>query len=107
MVLDCYTYIDDPLIIPWQQLIRLVNNAIYAIEHTDIPLLGIVKGANPRQVSWCVGKLSEMGFHSLVLLRRELVRSGWIGRKLFDYSLKEIEIACEDEVKVSIYGKHS
>lgn len=105
MVLDCYTYIDDPLIISWQQLIRFVNNAIYAIEHVDIPLLGIIKGANPRQVSWCVEKLSEMGFRTLVLPRRELVRSGWIGKKLFDCSLEEIETCYEKEVNVLVYGK--
>ncbi|HID90410.1 TPA: hypothetical protein EYP44_00435 [Candidatus Bathyarchaeota archaeon] len=44
MVLDCYTYIDDPLVISWKQLIKYVNNMVYTINNVDVPLLGIVKG---------------------------------------------------------------
>lgn len=43
MILDCYTYVDDPLAISWSQIFSFVNNALYAVENTDIPLLGIVK----------------------------------------------------------------
>ena len=54
MILDCYTYIDDPLALSWSQLFRLVDNALYAVENADIPLLGIAKGANPKQVAWWI-----------------------------------------------------
>lgn len=48
----------------------------------------------------------EMGFGTLVLPRRELVRSGWIGRKLFDYALKEIEdVSFGDQMDILVYGK--
>lgn len=88
MILDCYTYVDDPLAISWSQIFSFVNNALYAVENTDIPLLGIVKGANQVQVSWCVDRLLEMGLRTLVLPHRELSRMGKVGKILFKYMLR-------------------
>lgn len=105
MILDCYTYIDDPLVVSWQQLFKSVGAVAYLADHTDIPLIGLVKGANTEQLSWCLEYLFEMNFHTLVLPRRELVRAGDVGKRLFGYVLTKIRELGYELLNLLIYGK--
>ncbi|MBO3753802.1 MAG: hypothetical protein FGF53_02820 [Candidatus Brockarchaeota archaeon] len=61
MIPDNYTYVDDPLFLSWSQTVRLVSLA-NAFLKLDIPLIGLVKGANPLQVDWAIRKQVEMGY---------------------------------------------
>lgn len=71
MVPDNYTYTDVPLYQSWSQTIRLVSFANDFLQ-LDIPLIGLVKGANLRQMDWAVRKQVEMGYVSFAMPMREL-----------------------------------
>ncbi|MEM3747313.1 MAG: hypothetical protein QXN67_07565 [Thermoproteota archaeon] len=71
MIPDNYTYVDDPLFLSWSQTIRLVYFANDFLE-LDIPLIGLVKGANHLQIDWAIRKQVEMGYVSFAMPAREL-----------------------------------
>lgn len=71
IVPDNYTYTDVPLYQSWSQTIRLVSFANDFLE-LNIPLIGLVKGANLRQMDWVVKKQVEMGYVSFAMPAREL-----------------------------------
>ncbi|MEM2088401.1 MAG: hypothetical protein QXF52_06985, partial [Thermoproteota archaeon] len=71
MVPDNYTYTDVPLYQSWSQTIRLVSFANDFLK-LDVPLIGLVKGANLRQMDWAVRKQVEMGYASFAMPAREL-----------------------------------
>ncbi len=103
MTLDCYTYMDDPLAVSWTQLLKYVENARYLAEQMDIPLLAVVKGANQKQVSWCVNKLLELGYRTFVVPYRELARAGKPGKILLKYMIREA-LYSDSKAEVLIYG---
>lgn len=71
MVPDNYTYTDVPLYQSWSQTIRLVSFANDFLK-LDVPLIGLVKGANLCQMDWAVRKQVEMGYVSFAMPVREL-----------------------------------
>jgi len=75
MVPDNYTYTDVPLYQSWSQTIRLVNLANDFLD-LDIPLIGLIKGADPHQIRWVIEKQVEMGYVSFAMPARELHREG-------------------------------
>jgi len=72
MIPDNYTYIDDPLYRSWSQTVRLVRYA-GAFLDLEIPMLGLIKGAISKQVSWSIEKLAQMGYSSFAMPVRELI----------------------------------
>ncbi|MBO3798058.1 MAG: hypothetical protein QXI42_04830 [Thermoproteota archaeon] len=84
MVPDNYTYTDVPLYQSWSQTIRLVSFANDFLE-LDIPLIGLVKGANLRQMDWAVRRQVEMGYVSFAMPARELFEE-----EMLDYFLPQI-----------------
>lgn len=71
MIPDNYTYTDVPLYQSWSQTIRLVSFANDFL-NLDVPLIGLVKGANLRQMEWAVRKQVEMGYVSFAMPAKEL-----------------------------------
>jgi len=71
MIPDNYTYTDVPLYQSWSQTIRLVSFANEFLK-LDTPLIGLVKGANLRQMDWAIRKQVEMGYASFAMPAREL-----------------------------------
>ena len=71
MIPDNYTYTDVPLHQSWSQTIRLVSFANDFLE-LDTPLIGLVKGANLRQMDWVIRRQVEMGYASFAMPAREL-----------------------------------
>jgi hypothetical protein len=71
MIPDNYTYTDVPLYQSWSQTIRLVSFANDFLK-LDTPLIGLVKGANLRQMDWAIRKQVEMGYASFAMPAREL-----------------------------------
>lgn len=74
MIPDNYTYYDDPLYLSWSQTIRLARNAFSFLE-LEMPVIGLIKGAVPGQVSWSMQRLIEMGYVTFALPARELSQS--------------------------------
>jgi hypothetical protein len=71
MIPDNYTYTDVPLYQSWSQTIRLVSFANDFLK-PDTPLIGLVKGANLRQMDWTIRKQVEMNYASFAIPAREL-----------------------------------
>jgi len=69
---DNYTYVDDPLFLSWSQTVKLVSLADDFLK-LDIPLIGLVKGANHLQIDWAIRKQVEMGYVSFAMPARELL----------------------------------
>ncbi|MBO3797633.1 MAG: hypothetical protein QXI42_09500 [Thermoproteota archaeon] len=78
MIPDNYTYIDDPLFLSWSQTIRLVSFANDFLK-LNIPVIGLVKGANLLQMDWAIKKQVEMGYVSFAMPARELFEEGSLG----------------------------
>ncbi|MEM3390322.1 MAG: hypothetical protein QW491_13085 [Thermoproteota archaeon] len=72
MIPDNYTYVDDPLFLSWSQTVKLVSLANDFLK-LDIPLIGLVKGANHLQIDWAIRKQVEMGYVSFAMPARELL----------------------------------
>ncbi|MEM3390280.1 MAG: hypothetical protein QW491_12875 [Thermoproteota archaeon] len=72
MIPDNYTYVDDPLFLSWSQTVKLISLANDFLK-LDVPLIGLVKGANPLQIDWAIRKQVEMGYVSFVMPARELL----------------------------------
>ncbi|MGC8831424.1 MAG: hypothetical protein ACP5PQ_02435 [Thermoproteota archaeon] len=81
MVPDNYTYTDVPLYQSWSQTIRLISFANNFLK-LDVPLIGLVKGANLRQMDWAVRRQVEMGYVSFAMPARELFEE-----EMLDYFL--------------------
>lgn len=84
MIPDNYAYTDVPLYQSWSQTIRLVNFANDFLK-LNIPLIGLIKGANLRQMDWAVRRQVEMGYVSFVMPARELFEE-----EMLDYFLPQI-----------------
>ncbi|MEM3425743.1 MAG: hypothetical protein QW506_05660 [Thermoproteota archaeon] len=105
MIPDNYTYVDDPLFLSWSQTVKLVSLANDFLE-LDIPLIGLVKGANPLQVDWAIRKQVEMGFVSFAMPARELLEDNVLGDLLPGtlMSLKWISKKTKRDLELLIYG---
>ncbi|MBO3832060.1 MAG: hypothetical protein FGF51_01540 [Candidatus Brockarchaeota archaeon] len=77
MIPDNYTYVDDPLSLSWSQTVKLVSlaNDFFKL---DIPLIGLVKGANALQVDWAIRKQVEIGYVSFATPSRELLEDNFL-----------------------------
>jgi len=75
MIPDNYTYTDVPLHQSWSQTIRLATFANDFLD-LDIPIIGLIKGANLHQIYWSLQKQIEMGYTSFVMPVRELFEEG-------------------------------
>ncbi len=93
MIPDNYTYTDVPLYQSWSQTIRLVNFANDFLK-LDIPLIGLIKGANLRQMDWAVRKQVEMGYVSFAMPARELFEE-----EMLDYFLPQILLTLKRSYK--------
>ena len=105
MVPDNYTYVDDPLFLSWSQTVRLVSFANDFLK-LDIPLIGLVKGANPLQVDWVIRKQFEMGYVSFAMPARELLEDNLLGDILPDtiMSLRWVFRRTRKDLELLIYG---
>ncbi|MEM2940274.1 MAG: hypothetical protein QW304_01805 [Thermoproteota archaeon] len=105
MVSDNYTYTDDPLFLSWSQTIRLISLANDFLK-LDIPLIGLVKGANPLQIDWAIRKQAEMGYVSFAMPARELLEDNLLGDLLPGavMSLKWVSKRTEIDFELLIYG---
>jgi len=70
--IDTYTYIDDPPLLSWSKTMESIIKA-HKLANSKIPLIGIVKGADKKQIELSINKLSEMGFKCLAFTCRELM----------------------------------
>ncbi|MBO3808077.1 MAG: hypothetical protein FGF50_00530 [Candidatus Brockarchaeota archaeon] len=93
MIPDNYTYTDVPLYQSWSQTIRLVNFANDFLK-LDIPLIGLIKGANLRQMDWALRKQVEMGYVSFAMPARELFEE-----EMLDYFLPQILLTLKRSYK--------
>ncbi|MBO3832533.1 MAG: hypothetical protein FGF51_04005, partial [Candidatus Brockarchaeota archaeon] len=105
MIPDNYTYVDDPLFLSWSQTIRLVSLANDFLK-LDIPLIGLVKGANLLQVDWAIRKQAEMGYVSFAMPARELLEDDLLEDLLPGtfMSLKWISKKIKTDFELLIYG---
>lgn len=79
MIPDNYTYTDAPSYQSWSQTIKLVLLAEVFLD-LDIPLIGLIKGANLRQIYESLKREIEMGYVSFAMPARELFE-----QNLLDY----------------------
>jgi len=70
--IDTYTYIDDPPLLSWSKMLESLIKA-HKLTNSKIPLIGIIKGANEKQIEFSIKKLNEMGFKYLGFPCRELM----------------------------------
>jgi hypothetical protein len=68
---DVYTYVDDPLSLSWAQTFKHIAYA-RAFADLGIPVVGLVKGAIAKQVTYSTEKLCELGCQNLAIPSREL-----------------------------------
>ena len=61
MPLDHFVYFDDPSIISWRQLVKLLRETVLLLEKMDKAVIGLLKGANEKQIEWYVKNLAELG----------------------------------------------
>lgn len=101
MIPDNYTYIDDPLFLSWSQTIHLVSFANDFLK-LNIPIIGLVKGANLLQMDWAIKKQVEMGYVSFAMPARELFEEGSLGYFL-PYVLKILKNSSID-FELLVYG---
>ena len=73
MTPDAYTYLDDPLCLSWQQTIKSVELA-RAFSGFNVPTVGLIKGAIGKQVAWSAQNMVALGYQTVALPCRELVR---------------------------------
>ena len=73
MIIDDYTYIDEPHIISWKQLFRMIRRArkLLKYEPTGHPI-GLIKGASIEQAEWCIKALQNIGLKTYALPCRGL-----------------------------------
>jgi len=71
MTPDVYTYVDDPLSLSWAQTLKHI---VYARAFADlgISVVGLVKGAIAKQVTYSTEKLCELGCQNFAIPSREL-----------------------------------
>jgi hypothetical protein len=102
MIPDNYTYVDDPLFLSWSQTIRLLSFAKDFLE-LNIPLIGMVKGANLLQMQWLIQREVEMGYVSFAMPTRELIRDHLLGDSL-PYVLRILRDQKQVNFELLLYG---
>lgn len=105
MIPDNYTYTDVPLYQSWSQTIRLINFANDFLK-IDIPLIGLVKGANLLQIDLALRKQLEMGYISFAMPARELFEENLLDDFL-PYVLrilKKHQRICKTDAELLLYG---
>jgi len=102
MIPDNYTYTDMPLYQSWSQTIKLV---LFANEFLDlnVPLIGMIKGANLRQVYWALVKEIEIGYASFAMPARELFEEERIDEFL-PYVLQTLKNKKNENFELILYG---
>jgi len=105
MIPDNYTYVDDPLFLSWSQTVKLVSFANDFLK-LDIPLIGLIKGANLLQIDWAIRRQVEMGYVSFVMPARELLEDNMLGDLLHGaiMSLKWVSKSIETDFELLVYG---
>ncbi|MBO3841018.1 MAG: hypothetical protein FGF48_01175 [Candidatus Brockarchaeota archaeon] len=105
MIPDNYTYVDDPLFLSWSQTVRLVSLANDFLK-LDIPLIGLIKGANHLQIDWAIRKQVEMGYVSFAMPARELFEDNLLGDLLPSalMSLKWFSKRTRTDFELLLYG---
>lgn len=59
---------------PTVKLVSLANDFL----KLNIPLIGLIKGANPLQIDWVVRRQAEMGYVSFAMPARELFEDNFL-----------------------------
>lgn len=110
MIPGNYTYSDDPSFLSWSQTFRLISFANDFLK-LDIPLIGLVKGANALQIDLVVRKQIEMGYVSFAMPARELFREGQLSSSFPNnpvenalWSLKRASRRLRTNFELIIYG---
>jgi len=105
MVPDNYTYVDDPLFLSWSQTVRLVSFANDFLS-LDTPLIGLVKGANLRQMDWALRKQVEMGYASFAMPARELLEDNLLEDLLPGavMSMRWVSKRTKTDLELLVYG---
>ncbi|MEM0162357.1 MAG: hypothetical protein QXO62_04770, partial [Thermoproteota archaeon] len=102
---DNYTYVDDPLFLSWSQTVKLISFANDFLK-LDIPLIGMVKGANHLQIDWAIKKQVEMGYVSFAMPARELLEDNLLEDLLPGaiMSLRRVSKRTRRDLELLIYG---
>jgi len=105
MIPDNYTYIDVPLYRSWSQTMRLISLANDFLD-LDIPLIGLIKGANLRQIYMSLKREIEMNYVSFVMPARELFEQGLLNNLLSHVliMLKKLGRVNNKKLEILIYG---
>jgi len=100
---DDYTYLDDPYVVSWRNVFRVVGRAGELINRLsgEVHLVGLVKGANRKQVTWCVKSQLDLGLRWFAFPVRGIPLN--ILRHLLEEVLKVFEKTGE-KVRLIIYG---
>ena len=73
MIIDDYTYIDDPRLISWKQLFRMIERARQLIKYEPPGHpIGLIKGASTDQVEWSINAQLNMNIKTYALPCRGL-----------------------------------
>lgn len=103
MVPDCYTYMDDPQLMSWQQLFKMLNQTQeLSDQDMDIPVIGLVKGASRKQIIYCTERLLKVGLTTLAFPARELAEA-----KLLESFISNVTDVLQEkraDVDLIIYG---
>ena len=61
MIMDDYTYIDEPRLMSWRHIFRMIERArkLLKFEPPGHPI-GLIKGGSVEQIGWCIEALLEM-----------------------------------------------
>ena len=105
MVPDNYTYTDAPLYQSWSQTVRLISFANDFLD-LEIKLIGLIKGANLRQIYFSLRREVEMNYISFVMPARELFKQGLLNEILPHVLiiLKKLCRASGKNPEILIYG---
>ncbi|MEM2886123.1 MAG: hypothetical protein QXF24_08560 [Thermoproteota archaeon] len=105
MIPDNYTYVDAPLYQSWSQTMRLISLANDFLD-LDIPLIGLIKGANLGQIHVSLSREVEMNYVSFVMPARELFEQGLLGDLLSHVliMLKKLGRVNNKKLEIVIYG---
>jgi len=105
MIPDNYTYIDAPLYQSWSQTMRLISLANDFLD-LDVPLIGLIKGANLRQIHMSLKREIEMNYVSFVMPARELFEQGLLNDLLSHVliMLKKLGRVNNKKLEILIYG---
>jgi len=99
--LDRFVYFDDPLVLSWKQVLRMVADLMTLTSKVKCQVFAIAKGANIRQLGWLLESVSELGIKHVVYPVRELRHAPAKKRLFFENIFKATS---KSGAKLLVYG---